>query len=384
MHGFLCPNDKLHIHYSPVDHQGNKINRKTKSSDLIQLFGSSCPIVAIYSQICSIRRSENLINYHMFINNVTNNLWYLLHNSNVRILLSIIETFADFKQTQAAGTAASLFIRMERLSRMVSLCKSDLQIIKTGILKDMPISTESAPDTIKNMLIRLRALLFNHPIVWLIFYTILSFDLEQSDHMFKRCDKLEYYKIFDFPKIESLPLVHQLLRPSTANIKYMDLYFKKHQQKSYGQASHIPERDIRFFTNNKCYDILDLGCGGGKMQNQNLNITRYDPSVTKYSALPLRSFNGLMSYDVLEHIPEDELPILAKWLLLYCNKCIVLGIACFPAIEILDNGENAHCTVHEPKWWIYKIQSLLPSFQIVDTFISSKLNYVTLHLQKTT
>jgi hypothetical protein len=225
--------------------------------------------------------------------------------------------------------------------------------------------------------------LYWHPLLWLVFYEILKFDLESEDHTFKRCDNLEYYKVFDFPMSKVVAYAHRYLQPSTANTKYFDLYFNHHRQHAYGGAANFPDRDVNFLLTNGCSDIIDFGCGQGNRKNSFFIWTKYDPSVPEYNKIPRRSFPGLVSYDVLEHIPEDELPVTAEWLELLASECMVLGISTRPACQergILENGENAHCTVQTADWWVAKIRELLPGFEMVRSFPSK--GYTVLHLKR--
>ena len=33
------------------------------------------------------------------------------------------------------------------------------------------------------------------------------------------------------------------------------------------------------------------------------------------------------------------------------RKFVYANIACYPAVKLLPNGKNAHCTVRPPQWW---------------------------------
>ena len=104
--------------------------------------------------------------------------------------------------------------------------------------------------------------------------------------------------------------------------------------------------------------MLDYGCGKATQWN-NLELWKewgyrpslYDPGVPEYSVLPTEKFDCIVSTDVLEHIPEEEIPGVLYWMFLHARKFIFLGIANTPAKAILPNGENAHCTIKPHKWW---------------------------------
>jgi len=115
-------------------------------------------------------------------------------------------------------------------------------------------------------------------------------------------------------------------------------------------------------TNSKT--ILDYGCGGGEQYTKlklhkmwNVDVpTLYDPAEENYSTLPTTTFDGIISTDVFEHIPEDVVPECLEWIYNHSTKFVYLGICTRLAAAILPNGENAHCTVKPIHWWEEKIK----------------------------
>lgn len=77
----------------------------------------------------------------------------------------------------------------------------------------------------------------------------------------------------------------------------------------------------------------------------------YDPSYAKYSALPHGKFDGVISTDVLEHCPEEDLPWIVTEMFTFATRFLYANVACYPARKRLPSGENAHCTVRPPEWW---------------------------------
>lgn len=97
--------------------------------------------------------------------------------------------------------------------------------------------------------------------------------------------------------------------------------------------------------------ILDYGCGKGNLvialrqKYPAIKVYGYDPAVAEFEKLTEEKFDFVISTDVLEHIPEHELPeTITKISLLSKNVFFHLhhGTASFT----LPNGENAHCTVY--------------------------------------
>ena len=112
--------------------------------------------------------------------------------------------------------------------------------------------------------------------------------------------------------------------------------------------------------------ILDFGCGKAYPYTQRrihrlwdcTKVIFYDIGIPKFEKKPaVGEFNAVVSCDVLEHIPEDELDsVFEYW---YSNpnmKFVFATIAGFPARAKLSDGRNAHVTLKPMKWWIEKIQ----------------------------
>ena len=117
-------------------------------------------------------------------------------------------------------------------------------------------------------------------------------------------------------------------------------------------------------------NLLDYGCGKG-FQYDPLsvpayglragdtlmdlwsidNIHLYDPCHPPFDALPGERFDGVISTDVLEHCPEDDLPWILEEIFGLAKKFVFANVACFPARRRLPDGENAHCTIQGVHWW---------------------------------
>lgn len=117
--------------------------------------------------------------------------------------------------------------------------------------------------------------------------------------------------------------------------------------------------------------ILDYGCGKGKQYDpmpiadntgavvaQSIQeywgvntIKLYDPGVEKHWTVPKGKFDGVVSTDVLEHIPVEDIPWVVEEQFSYANKFVFANIACYPALATMPDGSNAHATVKHPEWW---------------------------------
>jgi hypothetical protein len=63
----------------------------------------------------------------------------------------------------------------------------------------------------------------------------------------------------------------------------------------------------------------------------------------------------VVSTDVLEHIPEEDVDWVLKDCFSFAKKFIYMNIASYPARKILPNGWNAHVTIESPDWWRQRI-----------------------------
>lgn len=91
-------------------------------------------------------------------------------------------------------------------------------------------------------------------------------------------------------------------------------------------------------------------------------IRCYDPNYAPYSELPTGKFDGVICTDVLEHCPEPDLPWILDEIFHYANKFVFANVACYPARKRLANGENAHCTIQPPEWWIKLIRDIATNY----------------------
>jgi 2-polyprenyl-3-methyl-5-hydroxy-6-metoxy-1,4-benzoquinol methylase len=132
------------------------------------------------------------------------------------------------------------------------------------------------------------------------------------------------------------------------------------------QAHHIR----RLVAQTESRSILDYGCGKGtqyrpmalagngserwQSMQEYWNVERiecYDAAYLPFSRLPSGRFDGVISTDVLEQCPEDDLAWIVDELFSFAGRFVFASIACHPAMKRLPNGENAHCTVRAPEYW---------------------------------
>jgi len=408
LHGVECPNAN---NRQPGYNDGSWriMTHQTPLAILDRESKSKCPIGALFAMVGILRRAKlqsqsnrNIKkDFEEFFKKYYDNIWFVLNKADPRVHMSILDTYADYPETQSAGTAAVIFLKMDQLAATVlwqeregrqprPLVCGDFKAvgdvrtaaITPQILAEVTGSDRClvAPDTLTNMLLRLRSTLFNNPPLWLLFYELLRHDLKDNN-LFKQYDRMKPYvwvkPEWGWPEIAIEDHLHNLLRPAPISYKYLGLYKKQHEGWGTHENYKIPEHDLQFLLNSGSKNVLDFGCGQGHHHSTLLHWNRYDPCKSEFSQLPYRGFDSLVSYDVLEHIPIDEIKTIAKWFNLFATRSIVLGISTIPASAILANGENAHCTVQSPDWWAVTMQKFLPQFKMV--WEMQNANYVTLH-----
>jgi len=141
-------------------------------------------------------------------------------------------------------------------------------------------------------------------------------------------------------------------------MKYSDLYIQKHNSNAmYGfGAVHLLPAISLFVDYLQPRTILDYGCGKGGLvralqeKYPNLKVFGYDPAVEEFAELWISKVDFIICTDVLEHIPEKELYATVERISSLSQKCF-FHLHHAKASEILDNGENAHCTIAPPQWY---------------------------------
>ena len=80
-------------------------------------------------------------------------------------------------------------------------------------------------------------------------------------------------------------------------------------------------------------------------------VTCYDPGYEPFAGPYDDHYDGVISTDVLEHIPAEDIPWVLHHLFSVARRFVYAVAACYPAKKILPDGSNAHCTIRTPDWW---------------------------------
>ncbi len=144
----------------------------------------------------------------------------------------------------------------------------------------------------------------------------------------------------------------------------IDQYKELHKSnKNYGNSSlkYLEQISLMIdFLNPKT--ILDFGCGKGSLveaisrKYPEIEVFGYDPAIPERTELPNKKIDFIINTDVLEHIPEAELPEIVDSIS-KISQNVFFGLHHAEAKNFLPNGENAHCTIKPPEWYHHFFKS---------------------------
>ncbi|MCG8492481.1 MAG: hypothetical protein MI743_12755 [Sneathiellales bacterium] len=126
--------------------------------------------------------------------------------------------------------------------------------------------------------------------------------------------------------------------------------------------------------------ILDYGSGKGLQYSEELvrkrkviassihdfwkvrEITCYDPAINNSFLSDRIKFDGVVSTNVIDHIPEEDLEWVLKRLFSKSRKFVFLNVANFNSPFWLPNGENARIIRKPRTWWTAKLEKINQHF----------------------
>jgi len=143
-------------------------------------------------------------------------------------------------------------------------------------------------------------------------------------------------------------------------------------------------REIIYSSNSKT--LIDYGCGKAFLYNNKITISNqtfinikeywgiedvllYDPAVEKYSLQPVEKVDGIISTDVIEHIPEEDVIAFIDNLFKLANKFVFLVIATIPASKYFDDGKNIHLCIKTEKEWGGIFSKFKEDYPNIDQYI---------------
>ena len=125
--------------------------------------------------------------------------------------------------------------------------------------------------------------------------------------------------------------------------------------------------------------VVDYGSGRSNWYEKNFHdnlsaieffnlkqVLHYEPSLEKNF---IKKLDCVSCFDVLEHIYINDLNKIIRHIYSNANKLVIISIACYHALALLPNKENAHVTVRPPIWWKGFIESISMEYPLVNTFL---------------
>jgi 2-polyprenyl-3-methyl-5-hydroxy-6-metoxy-1,4-benzoquinol methylase len=120
---------------------------------------------------------------------------------------------------------------------------------------------------------------------------------------------------------------------------------------------------------------LDVGCAKGflvrALSDLGVDAHGIDPSEYAFDEVPAdikgrtvigiaqeiyledSTFDVVTCFDVLEHIPEDDIPQVLSELFRVSKQWVILRVV---TKELPDDVDASHATIHDKDWWIEKIK----------------------------
>jgi hypothetical protein len=88
----------------------------------------------------------------------------------------------------------------------------------------------------------------------------------------------------------------------------------------------------------------------------------YDPGIPERENKPNHTFDLVFCSDVMEHIEEEFVVPVLQEIVDYAEQCVLLNIACSPALDVFKSGprqgQDVHVTVKSPAWWHERCKEL--------------------------
>ena len=171
--------------------------------------------------------------------------------------------------------------------------------------------------------------------------------------------------------------------PSKLYTEYLDYYIAMHKK---GKA--FDGRSLKKFVNiignliqtHQCKTLLDYGAGRGILYGDDFGILTdildyyngkphgidkplqeywrldevclYEPALPGLDKLPSKSYDAVISTDVLEHIPESDLGWVIDEIFSKAKQFVFLNIATFPALKTFPDGTNVHVSLFKSDAWV--------------------------------
>ena len=150
--------------------------------------------------------------------------------------------------------------------------------------------------------------------------------------------------------------------------RLVEHYAHIHRSKAYGQTCHgYAESILACLVDLKPRVVVEYGCGQSELERMLPHAARwvrYDPAIPGIDRLTESQADFVINTDVLEHVPETDLDDLLAHIASLAGD-VFFSISTRPALEILPDGRNAHCTVWPAARWVAMLARHFPRATLV-------------------
>jgi Protein of unknown function DUF115 len=104
--------------------------------------------------------------------------------------------------------------------------------------------------------------------------------------------------------------------------------------------------------------VLDYGCGKGNLKHALGDpewLREYDPAIPGKDEEPVVGSDLVVCTDVLEHIEPELLDSVIDNIHVLAKRAVFLVISTKTAKKFLEDGRNAHLSLHDADWWKEKL-----------------------------
>lgn len=150
---------------------------------------------------------------------------------------------------------------------------------------------------------------------------------------------------------------------------YKELNRKLHSvNKDYGISGQKYLDIVRPISNHGRLAILDYGCGKATLAHAlgpAYRVTNYDPCMKEYETRP-EPHDVVVCTDVMEHVEPEHIDAVLNDIRSLTKQVAFFSICIVPARKVLDDGRNAHISLHPVDWWKERITAA--GFEILQGF----------------
>lgn len=151
-------------------------------------------------------------------------------------------------------------------------------------------------------------------------------------------------------------------------MKYKEDYKKLHEQGAFrgltlAQFAEPVSKSLQAFG---IKTVLDFGSGTGDSwehpqlakAKEGRSVTLYDPGIPEREALPDGPFDAVIAFDVLEHVPEDELDGVLQDIFSRAKRLVLMSFCPRGSKKKLPStGQDVHVTQKDREWWERRISA---------------------------